>query len=85
MGAFQPYAVSFLAASDSVQKEGIKIKVNDQDFYNILSTNEMLEWNVKLSNIDFNNYYDVGGELLLSITNPLIYPNIYNPHPYQKP
>ncbi|HOR84738.1 MAG TPA: hypothetical protein PK137_04605 [Anaerolineaceae bacterium] len=85
LGAFQPYAVSFLAASDSVQKEGIKIKVNDQDFYNILSTNEMLEWNVKLSNIDFNNYYDVGGELLLSITNPLIYPNIYNPHPYQKP
>lgn len=83
LAPFLPYTVNFLAASDSVQKEGIKIKVNDSSFYNLLSVNEMVEWYSKLQNFDpilTNPDIFVEPELRLSLSNPLIYPNIDSVH-----
>lgn len=81
--SFNHYTISFLAASDSVQKEGIKIRVNDTAFYNLMPQSVTDAWYEKYSDSDFVGGTD--GEFKLSTVTPIIYPYIENLHPHIKP
>ena len=83
--SFQQYTISFLAASDSVQKEGIKIRVNDTAFYNLMPKSVSDTWHEKYEDTDFDGALAGNGELTLSWATPIIYPYIENLHPHVKP
>lgn len=87
--SFEQYTISFLAASDSVQKEGIKIRVNDTVFYNLMPKNVSDDWYDKYMDIELAALMDEAnwdnGEIALSIATPIIYPYIENLHPHIKP
>ena len=81
--SFNHYTISFLAASDSVQKEGIKIRVNDTAFYNLMPQSVTDAWYEKYRDSDFVGGTD--GEYKLSTVTPIIYPYVENLHPHVKP
>lgn len=82
LSPFRPYTVNFLAARDSVQKEGIKSSDDRSSFTNLLSLNEMNEWYARLINLDSTiSIGSIDIKLYLSVSNDLIYPQVDSPHP----
>jgi hypothetical protein len=87
--SFDNYTISFLAASDSVQIEGIKQRKNDIEFYNLMPKSVSDAWYFKYMDIDYSDLMDEAnwgnGEFALSKLTPIIYPYIENLHPHIKP
>jgi len=83
---FCSYTIDFLAANDKHQKEGFAPGPADGDIFFSISPLELINRQLdRLSFLHLSNPPLEGVEFELSQYTPIIYPNIDNPHPYQKP
>lgn len=82
---FESYTIDFLAASDKYQKEGVSAGPEAEGFWNISPLELILNQSGRLGILHLSDPVPEGVEYELSQYTPIMYPQVENPHPYQKP
>jgi len=82
---FNSYTINFLAASDKYQKEGVVSGPEGHKFYMTTPPEVILRQTDRLSILHLSDPMRLEVEYQLNQGTPIIYPQVENPHPYQKP